>query len=236
MSAGRRPHRRRLLAGVGACAALVAGAVTAEFRASGASGLSGRPATTTVMASRAPSSPTAPSPAATPVGGRLPTLSSHPVRLGDLQAAAGRFPAQVRISALGVSAPVASTGTNVSTGELELPNDTTTVAWWSGGASLGDRSGTVTLAAHVDHDGRPGVFFRLAQLSAGDRIEVTGSDGAARGYRVESVRQVRKTGLGRLGVFTAVGLPRLILITCGGDFDASRRAYEDNVVVVALPA
>ena len=36
-------------------------------------------------------------------------------------------------------------------------------------------------------------------------------------------------------VFSAAGDRRLVLITCGGPYDASRGGYQDNVVVVARP-
>ena len=37
-------------------------------------------------------------------------------------------------------------------------------------------------------------------------------------------------------VLRARGVPRLVLITCGGPFDQVRRSYRDNLVVYAVPA
>ena len=48
-------------------------------------------------------------------------------------------------------------------------------------------------------------------------------------------RQVPKTSLDDLGLFQTGGPPRLVLVTCGGRYDAARRTYEDNVVVQARP-
>jgi hypothetical protein len=41
-------------------------------------------------------------------------------------------------------------------------------------------------------------------------------------------------GLGE--VLGARGVPRLVLITCGGPFDQVRHGYRDNLVVYAVPA
>jgi hypothetical protein len=37
-------------------------------------------------------------------------------------------------------------------------------------------------------------------------------------------------------VWAREGDPQLVLITCGGEFDAQARSYEDNVVAFARPA
>jgi hypothetical protein len=45
----------------------------------------------------------------------------------------------------------------------------------------------------------------------------------------------KETGL-PASAFARDGAPRLVLITCGGPFDAATGNYEDNVVVYATPA
>jgi hypothetical protein len=37
-------------------------------------------------------------------------------------------------------------------------------------------------------------------------------------------------------LFQRTGPPRLVLLTCGGEFQPELRSYADNVVVVAEPA
>ena len=49
-----------------------------------------------------------------------------------------------------------------------------------------------------------------------------------------SLRRVRKAAL-PTSIFTRTGERRLVLVTCGGPFDAARRRYRDNVIVTALP-
>ena len=54
-------------------------------------------------------------------------------------------------------------------------------------------------------------------------------------YAIESVISVRKDELPLAEVFDRAGAPRLMLITCGGEFDYTASSYSDNIVVVAVP-
>jgi hypothetical protein len=142
-------------------------------------------------------------------------------------------PIRLRISALGVQAPV--TAVRASTdGALAVPGDPREVGWWAGGATPGDPHGTVVLDGHVD-TARFGVgaLFRLADLAPGAEVVVTTSAGDAR-YRVIARRVYAKAALPPQ-VFSTSGSPRLVLVTCGGPFDARTRHYSDNVAVFATP-
>jgi hypothetical protein len=46
---------------------------------------------------------------------------------------------------------------------------------------------------------------------------------------------VLKEQLPLADVFDRSGAPRLVLITCGGQFDYTASSYSDNIVVVATP-
>ena len=37
-------------------------------------------------------------------------------------------------------------------------------------------------------------------------------------------------------IYTRTGSPKLVLVTCGGPFDAKIGHYRDNIVVTAVPA
>ena len=64
---------------------------------------------------------------------------------------------------------------------------------------------------------------------------MTTKNGRTFAYRVISVQTMPKQNL-PTGIFSRNGGPRLVLVTCGGPFDASVRHYRDNVVVTAVPA
>jgi sortase (surface protein transpeptidase) len=76
---------------------------------------------------------------------------------------------------------------------------------------------------------------RLAELQPGDVITVL-SGGTARRYAVTAIRQLEKSTLDLASLFARTGPPRIHLITCGGDFDPRKGHYDQNVVVLAVPA
>ena len=78
-----------------------------------------------------------------------------------------------------------------------------------------------------------GVFFRLRQLSAGDKIYVKRSDGTLVEFRVTSVQQYLKDHFPTQAVYGAVPDPELRLITCDGTFDLATGHYLSNIVVYA---
>ena len=54
-------------------------------------------------------------------------------------------------------------------------------------------------------------------------------------YRVVSVEILEKAALDLTPYFVRDGDPRLILITCGGQWDEEAGSYLSNVVVTAVP-
>ena len=56
----------------------------------------------------------------------------------------------------------------------------------------------------------------------------------SRRYRVTTVKIVRKDALPS-SIYTRTGPARLVLVTCGGPFNAKAGHYRDNVIVTATP-
>lgn len=143
-------------------------------------------------------------------------------------------PVALTIEALDLDqGPVVSVGVD-ETGEMEVPGPDQ-VGWYRFGARPGQR-GSAVLAAHVAFDGQDGVFRHLTDLRPGDTIRVDFDDGSAQAFSVFGLRQYDKDQLPVDDLFARDGDPRLVLITCGGSFDASSRSFEDNVVVYAVPS
>jgi LPXTG-site transpeptidase (sortase) family protein len=198
-------------------AALVAGCGSGgDARGDAFAGAGGGASTTTA----------APSPLAGAVRPLPPAPVTPDVTVG------GPEPAALTIEALGVSgAPVRPVGVE-SDGAMEIP-PVYEVGWYQFGARPGDPGSTV-LAAHVAYNSVDGVFRRLDDLDAGDGVTVALSDGSTQAFVVTDVAQYPKSEL-PAAVWARDGDPQLVLITCGGEFDAEARSYEDNVVVFARP-
>lgn len=118
-------------------------------------------------------------------------------------------------------------------GQLEVP-DETEIGWYRYGAAPGTPGATV-LAAHVTWNRSLGPFFRLGELEPGDAVDVTLDDGSRRTYEVVERTTFDKDALPRNRIWRTTGSETLVLITCGGDYDADIRRYRQNIVVFAVP-
>jgi hypothetical protein len=126
--------------------------------------------------------------------------------------------------------PVATVGR-----ELVVPEDPGRVGWWDGSSYVGDPYGSTVIAGHVDTVDRGlGFFFRLWNIKVGERV-VLRAGHLRQAYKITALRQVPRTDLVDDGVFDIGGPPRLVLITCAGNFRADRGGYSRNLIVVARP-
>jgi len=136
----------------------------------------------------------------------------------------------------GRSAPVSAVGLH-DDGSLVIPDDPQVVGWWTGGSGADDAFGSVVVAGHVDSASRGlGVLAALPGIRAGQVVALT-ADGRTARYAVVRAGLVPQAQLSRTsGLFRRDGDPQLVLITCGGAFDAVHHRYADNYVVVARPS
>lgn len=123
-----------------------------------------------------------------------------------------------------------------SDGSLVVPDDPRKVGWWDGGALVGDPYGSVVIAGHVDSARYGvGVLAGLRATEVGQVLQVRAGTRVMR-YRIVSRTQVRQARLARdTDIFRRDVAPRLVVITCGGPFNAVTHRYRDNLVVVATP-
>jgi hypothetical protein len=131
--------------------------------------------------------------------------------------------------------PVVPVGV-LPSGALQLPDRPTVLGWFAAGAAPGAQAGTAVIAGHLDLAVfGPGPLVRLSNLRVGDVLQLTDAAGVSHRFSVVSRRSYPKPALPP-EVFRRDGPPRLAVVTCGGAFDAARRSYADNVVVLAVPA
>ena len=197
------------------------------------------PVETDVEPTSGPSStvPAEPDPELSPLATRVQPLgSAFPEEvLSGLGDPIGVAPRRISIESIGVeSAPVDPVGLEAN-GELEVPG-AEAVGWYRFGAGIDGGEGSTVLAAHIAFNGVDGVFRRLADVEIGAVISVSDESGRAIDYRVIEIAQYSKDTLPIRDLFREDGSERLVLITCGGDFNPSLLSYDDNVVAIAVPA
>ncbi|MFB2583086.1 class F sortase [Herbiconiux sp. P15] len=184
-----------------------------------------------------------PPPASTPptgagAGGGTPTAPAVPLSdasLGSAATAATVPPVQVVVPSLGIDVTVAAEGVDAA-GALALPENPNVASWYRWGPSPWSAEGATVIASHVDSlEYGLGQFAALRDAPAGTRVAVTSDDGRVAEFEVQSVEVADKNGIDWNQVFDRTGSPRLVLITCGGEFDYSTGHYLSNVLVTAVP-
>jgi hypothetical protein len=144
-------------------------------------------------------------------------------------------PVAVRLPGSGLTATVVPVSTRGS-GRLDPPVRVSHVGWWRGGAALGSDAGTMVLVGHVDSaDQGLGAFAGLRGARPGQTVRVRGADGRDVPYRVTGLRTYSRERRLPADVFAADVAPRLVLITCTGDFDRRTAHYSRTLVVYAVP-
>jgi len=144
-------------------------------------------------------------------------------------------PVELTIPALDVTAPV--DGILTSAGVLHPPDDPSRVGWWVASSLPGAPTGPTVLVGHVDSAGYgPGALYRLTEMGLGSTVTIATSDHQAVNFQVTG-RSVHSKFSGLpADLFDLEGPARLLLITCGGNFDETTGSYEDNVVLSAIPS
>ena len=188
---------------------------------------------------RRPPAPTPEPPAEQPpIAESAPTLLPDiPVVDADLRSqrtTRDTQPVRLRIDDVDLDVEVRPTGV-AEDGSMRLPETTRRAGWYRFGSTPSDRAGATVVAAHVDTRSEGlGPFARLASVRRGDRIVVRDRAGDEHAYRIVSRRHVARTRLPVDDLFDRDGPPRLVVLTCGGAYDA-RNGYHDNIVVIAEP-
>lgn len=117
-------------------------------------------------------------------------------------------------------------------GTLATPTEFERAGWFADGTAPGD-VGPAVIAGHVDNRTAGAVFYRLAELKRGAKVEVE-RDGHWLTFTVTAREEYPKATFPTARVYGPTPGPELRLITCGGEFDKSRGSYRDNIVVYAV--
>ncbi|MER7169452.1 class F sortase [Micromonospora sp. NPDC000207] len=142
-------------------------------------------------------------------------------------------PVSLSVPSIRVTAPVAPVG-QAPDGTIDVPPlDRHGETGWYDRAPTPGEPGRAIIVGHVDSKDGPSVFYELARIRPGDRVEVARSDGSVAVFAVDSVEHFAKDNLPADRVYGDSGTPELRLITCGGQWVGGRTGYRDNVIAFA---
>jgi sortase (surface protein transpeptidase) len=140
-------------------------------------------------------------------------------------------PVSLVIPLIGVNTQLITLGLT-SSGALQVPSSTSVAGWYAGSPRPGEM-GSAIIVGHIDSTSGPGVFWRLSELRAGNKVYVKRADGTLVEFRVSSVQTYLKDRFPTQAVYGPTPDPELRLITCGGAFDYATGHYLSNIVVYA---
>jgi sortase (surface protein transpeptidase) len=143
-------------------------------------------------------------------------------------AAAHSVPVSLRIPALGVSTSLSSLGLNADKSP-QVPTKYEEPGWYKLGPTPG-QMGSAVILGHVDDKKGPAVFYKLQTLKAGDKVDVSLTNGAVVHFVVKTVETYLKAQFPSQKVYGSHGYSGLQLVTCGGKFDSATGHYLSNVV------
>ena len=196
------------------------------------------PAGAVALASAPTSAPVAPGPVAPSPVAPASSLPAVPTVAGDPGAVTAPtvvVPVRLQVPSLDIDAPVDTVGVD-EYGAMALPEQVDRVGWYEYAASPASVQGATVVAGHVDDAVQgEGAMFDLREAEVGADVRLTTADGATHSYRVVSLEEFSKDAVPLDALFAGTGVPRMVLITCGGEFDRAARSYEDNIVVTAVP-
>ncbi|ALG13666.1 class F sortase [Kibdelosporangium phytohabitans] len=142
-------------------------------------------------------------------------------------------PTEVSIPKIGAHSTLVPLGLNPDETVQVPPVTQPMQAGWYDKAPTPGEIGPAVILGHVDGDHKPGIFYKLKEMAAGDEIFVSRSDGTKVRFVADRVKQVSKDAFPTDEVYGDTTKPELRLITCGGVFDKGARSYKDNIIVFA---
>src|SRR3954453_2897096 len=173
-------------------------------------------------------------PAAQPPPARPVAVNPAGERPADAVAALPKSePVSIDIPKIGAHSSLVPLGLNPDNTVQVPPVTTPLQAGWYTYAPTPGETGPAVVLGHVDGNHQKGIFFRLKELAAGDRVSIARKDGTTASFEVTKVHQVPKKDFEGEGVYDDTPGPELRLITCGGVFDRGAHNYVDNIVVYA---
>lgn len=158
-----------------------------------------------------------------------------PVAASPSPAASPHLPVHLRIPSLDIDGPVRPVGMSDAT-TMEVPEDISVIGWFDRSSTPIAESGHTVVVGHRDGATDPnGVFRRLGDIQEGSAITIRDGTGRRIDYQVTHVDVLHDEVFAQTApeIFRKDGPHRLVLLTCGGSYDADKGGYQANVVVMA---
>ncbi len=137
----------------------------------------------------------------------------------------------MRIPAINIDTQVKEVGLDKN-GNMVVPTNGDYAVWLGASAPPGV-VGNAVFAGHLDWAGKLGVFYRIKDLSKGDVVEITATDGTKRQFAVTGRQLYDRIKAPLDEIYGPTASASITLITCGGTFLKDVHDYSHRLVVRA---
>ncbi|MFC3885184.1 class F sortase [Bacillus songklensis] len=160
---------------------------------------------------------------------KSPIETNHPNAILTKTETSISKPVYLEIPKLALTASIEAKGL-LKNGQMAVPDDRDTVAWYAPGAIPGQK-GNAVMAGHVDDKKGPAVFYYLNRLTIGDFIHIQDKNGVKLTFVVTKKIAYDRHNAPIALIFGSSGAKHLNLITCTGSFNRKQGTHEKRLVV-----
>ncbi|WP_051898926.1 class F sortase [Sciscionella sediminilitoris] len=140
-------------------------------------------------------------------------------------------PTWVKVPSIDANSSLVPLGLNKDkTVEIPPVSQPLQAGWYKYSPTPGQLGPSVILG-HIDGNHKKGIFWRLHEVKKGAKVLIGRKDGSVATFIVNKIKQIPKTSFPSDEVYGNTPDSQVRLITCGGEFDASKRSYKDNTIV-----
>jgi LPXTG-site transpeptidase (sortase) family protein len=141
-------------------------------------------------------------------------------------------PERLLIPKINVDAHIKAVGVDAN-GKMLTPGNATDVAWYKHGPYPG-MPGSAVISGHLNtRYAKEAVFYDLDQLQPGDELQLRATGGQTLQFKVTEVKRYAYD-TSTEEIFLGGGQPpRLVLITCAGDWVPEKKIYNERLAVFA---
>ncbi len=142
-------------------------------------------------------------------------------------------PVRIVIPAAKIDAPIIPVGVTPK-GNLDTPPNFVQAGWYKNGVAPG-QIGSAIIDGHVDNGASiPGPFKQLKKVNIGDTIDVKNAGGQILHFVVSRIDAYKTDNFPSKQIFNDYSGALLKIITCHGKFIASKKTYDQRLVVTAI--
>lgn len=165
-----------------------------------------------------------------------PDVNEDPIDINTINSyvVAPDMPKKITIDSIGLSARILRMGVE-SNNQIQSPRSSYDTGWYEG-SNKPNENGLMFINGHVSGPTKPGIFYNLKKLNAGDIITIEKGDGTLIKYQVVSKETLDLNNVDMQKTLRSIDVDKqgLNLMTCSGDYSAQSNTFNERLIVYSV--